>query len=427
MDPSGIIGIIGVAGQILATCTKLGLNWRDAPDDAKKFKSEVDGLHKTLWETYNHLIQNPDFISAFEGKHSSVLSNLAAPSNSDDSALLFTCKEELEDVLGSLQKRLGGSRFGWGRLKAAFFNEKTQSAIENVQRRYQDINSKILIDNTTLAVNTSLEVQSTRKELAERHLDEKKRKILDWITPIDFAAQQIDNLERRQEGTGQWLLEAPEFQAWIKEDRKTLFCPGMPGAGKTMLSSIVIEHLQHEFDEDPTVGIAYIFCNFRRYDEQKPRELLGSILKQLYWAMPAGLNDVEKVYEEHKSPTGYTPMSTPEVIACLRSVISCFDKVYILLDALDECRRDEGYRDILLTTVMGLNKTANVNCFATSRRIPEIETHFEDAMWIEIQATDDDVMRFLDGHMSKLPSAVRKSKELQDEVKNGIVHAVQEM
>ncbi|KAF4812486.1 Vegetative incompatibility protein HET-E-1 [Colletotrichum siamense] len=427
MDPSGIIGIIGVAGQILATCTKLGLNWRDAPDDAKKFKSEVDGLQKTLWETYNHLIQNPDFITAFEGKHSSVLSSLAAPSNSDDSALLFTCKEELEDVLKSLQKRLGGSRFGWERLKATFSNEKTQSAIENVQRRCQDINSKILIDNTTLAVNTNLEVQSTRKELTERHLDEKKRKILDWITPIDFAAQQIDNLERRQDGTGKWLLESPEFQTWIKEDRKTLFCPGMPGAGKTMLSSIVIEYLQQEFDEDLTVGIAYLFCNFRRHDEQKPRELLASILKQLYWAMPTGLNDVEKIYEKHKSPTGYTPMSTPEVIACLRSVTSCFDKVYILLDALDECRGDEGYRDELLKTVLGLSKTASVNVFATSRHIPEIESHFDDATSVEIQATDEDVMNFLDGHIYKLPQVVRKNGELQREIKHIIVQAVQGM
>ncbi|KAK2745972.1 ankyrin repeat protein [Colletotrichum kahawae] len=427
MDPSGIIGIIGVAGQILATCTKLGLNWRDAPADAKKFKSEVDGLQKTLWETYNHLIQNPDFISAFEGKHSAVLSNLAAPSNSDDSAMLFTCKTELEDVLKGLQKRLGGSRFGWERLKATFSNEKTQSAIENVQRRCQDINSKILIDNTAILVNTNLEVRSTRKELTERHLDEKKREILDWITPIDFAAQQIDNLERRQEGTGQWLLESPEFQTWIDEDRKTLFCPGMPGAGKTMLSSIVIEHLQDRFGQDSTVGIAYLFCNFRRHKEQKPRDLLASILKQLYWAMPAGLNDVEKTYEKHKSPKDHTPMSTPEVIACLRSVISCFDKVYILADALDEFRGDEGYRDELLKTVLGLSTTANVNILATSRHIPEIESYFDDAPSVEIRATDEDVMEFLDGHMHKLPQAVRKSNELQSEVKRSIVRAVQGM
>ncbi|KAJ3951499.1 hypothetical protein N0V92_012088 [Colletotrichum tropicale] len=316
MDPSGIIGIIGVAGQILATCTKLGLNWRDAPDDAKKSKSEIDGLHKTLWETYNHLIQNPDFITAFEGKHSSVLSSLAAPSNSDDSALLFTCKEELEDVLKSLQKRLGGSRFGWERLKATFSNEKTQSAIENVQRRCQDINSKILIDNTAIAVNTNLEVRSTRRHLEERHLDENKKEILDWITPIDFAAQQVDNLERRQDGTGQWLLESAEFQTWIEEDRKTLF---------------------YEF------------------------------------------------------------------------------------------RADEGYRDQLLKTVLGLSKSANVNIFATSRHIPEIESHFEDAPSVEIRATDEDVTKFLDGHMYKLPQAVRKSKELQGEIKHSIVQAVQGM
>ncbi|KAF4843016.1 Vegetative incompatibility protein HET-E-1 [Colletotrichum siamense] len=427
MDPSGIIGIIGVAGQILATCTKLGLNWRDAPDDAKKFKSEIDGLNKTLWETYNHLIQNPDFISAFEGKHSAVLSNLAAPSNSDDSALLFTCKEELENVLKSLQKRLGGSRFGWERLKATFSNEKTQSAIENVQRRCQDINSKILIDNTTLAANTNIEVRSTRKHLEEKHLDEKKQKILDWITPIDFAAQQIDNLERRQEGTGQWLLESQEFQTWIEEDRKTLFCPGMPGAGKTMLSSIVIEHLQDRFGQDSTVGIAYVFCNFRRHDQQKPRDLLASILKQLYWAIPTGLNDVEQAYKRHESPTANTPMSTPEIISCLRSVMSCFDKVYILADALDEFRADEGYRDQLLKTVLGLSKSASVNIFATSRHIPEIESHFEDAPSVEIRATDEDVTKFLDGHMYKLPQAVRKSKELQGEIKHSIVQAVQGM
>ncbi|KAJ0378089.1 hypothetical protein COL26b_003749 [Colletotrichum chrysophilum] len=425
MDPSGIIGIIGVAGQILATCTKLGLNWRDATDDAKKFKSEVDALHKTLWETYNHLIQNSDFISAFDGKHSAVLSNLVAPSNSDDSALLFTCKEELEDVLKSLQKRLGGSRFGWERLKATFSNEKTQSAIENVQRRCQDINSKILIDNTTLAVNTDLEVRSTRKELTERHLDEKKKKILDWITPIDFAAQQIDNLERRQEGTGQWLIDSPEFQTWIEEDRKTLFCPGMPGAGKTMLSSIVIEHLQDRFDQDSTIGIAYIFCNFRRHEEQKPRELLSSILKQLYWYMPAGLNEIEKAYEKHQY--GSSPMSTDEIMEWLRSVTSYLTKIYVLVDALDECRGDGGYRDTFLTMILGLHETANVNIFATSRYIPEIESYFDDAQSIEIRASDGDVMKFLNGHMYKLPKAVTKNKELQGEIKHKIVQAVQGM
>ncbi|KAI8295321.1 Vegetative incompatibility protein HET-E-1 [Colletotrichum sp. SAR11_240] len=380
MDPSGIIGIIGVAGHIITTCTKLGLNWRYAPDDAKKLKIEVESLHKTLWETYNHLIQNPDFISAFEGKHSAVLSE-AAPSDSDDSSLLITCKQELDDVLKGLQKRLDGSRFGRERLKATVFGERTESAIESLQRRCQVINNMISIDNARLAANTNIEVRSTRKHLEERHFDEKKKEILHWITPIDFAAQQIDNLERRQEGTGLWFLDSPEFQSWVKEDGKILFCPGMPGAGKTMLTSIVIEHLQQKFGEDPAVAVTYLFCNFRRHDELKPRGLLASILKQLYLYMPAGPNEVAKAYEKHQGGS----------------------------------------------SLLGLNEIANVNCLATSRHIPEIETYFEDTPSVEIRATDEDVMEFLDGQMYKLPQAVRKSKELQSEVKHGIVRAVQGM
>nr|XP_036582598.1 ankyrin repeat protein [Colletotrichum truncatum]KAF6791303.1 ankyrin repeat protein [Colletotrichum truncatum] len=425
MDPSGIIGIIGVVAHILTTCSKLGLSWRDAPEDAKKFKSEMDGLHKTLLETYNHLIQNPDFISAFEGKHSAVLSNLATPSSPGDANLLSACQEELDHVLKGLKKQISGSRFGWERFKAMLSGERTQSAIENLQRRCQVINSMISIDNTTLAVNTNLEIRSTRKQLSEMHLDERKREILDWITPLDFASQQTDNLERRQEGTGQWLLDSPEFRTWVQEDRKTLFCPGMPGAGKTMLSSIVIEDLQNRVGGDPEVGIAYLFCNFRRHHEQKPRDLLASVLKQLYWAMPAGPNEVEEAYDQHL--LGTSPMSTQEIVRCIQSVTMCFAKVYILVDALDECRRDEGYLDTLLTTILGLAEAANVNCFATSRHIPEIESYFDGAISIEIQATDDDVMKFLDGHMSKLPLAVKKSMELQGEIKNRIIQAVQGM
>ncbi|KAE9577641.1 hypothetical protein CGMCC3_g6126 [Colletotrichum fructicola] len=192
-----------------------------------------------------------------------------------------------------------------------------------------------------------------------------------------------------------------------------------------MLSSIVIEHLQDRFDQDSTIGIAYIFCNFRRHEEQKPRELLSSILKQLYWYMPAGPNEIEKAYEKHQY--GSSPMSTDEIMEWLRSVTSYLTKIYVLVDALDECRGDGGYRDTFLTMILGLHETANVNIFATSRYIPEIETYFDDAQSIEIRASDGDVMKFLNGHMYKLPEAVTKNKELQGEIKHKIVQAVQGM
>ena len=82
--------------------------------------------------------------------------------------------------------------------------------------------------------------------------------LLIWLSPVDYRKQQGDFFNTYQEGTGQWFLESSEFQRWLNEDSKTLFCPGIPGAGKTIMSSIIVNYLYSKFDGDENVGIAYI-------------------------------------------------------------------------------------------------------------------------------------------------------------------------
>lgn len=79
-----------------------------------------------------------------------------------------------------------------------------------------------------------------------------------------------------------------------------LFCPGIPGAGKTILTSIVVDHLYTKFQKDTDIGIAYLYCNFRRQDEQKAKELLASLLKQLAQGLPSLPESVKSLYDSHK-------------------------------------------------------------------------------------------------------------------------------
>jgi Cdc6-like AAA superfamily ATPase len=67
------------------------------------------------------------------------------------------------------------------------------------------------------------------------------------------------------------------YQAWLKTSKQTLFCPGIPGAGKTICTSIVVDNLNTQFQNDSRTGIAYIYCNFRRQGEQKVGDLLASL------------------------------------------------------------------------------------------------------------------------------------------------------
>jgi hypothetical protein len=48
-------------------------------------------------------------------------------------------------------------------------------------------------------------------------------------------------------------------------------------------------------------------------------------------------------------------------------------------------------------------------------------------MLLEIRANNEDVQRYLDGHMSRLPSFVSRSSDLKEEIKSEIIKAVDGM
>jgi hypothetical protein len=259
--------------------------------------------------------------------------------------------------------------------------------------------------------------------MRERH--EEHQAILDWLTPIDYTAQQQDFITRQQAGTGQWLLDSAEFQAWLKADKQTLFCPGIPGAGKTILTAVTINDLTTRFQNDSGVGIAYLYCNFRRKDDQKAQDLLASLLKQLSQQRSSLPDSVNSLYGRHKDKR--TRPSLEEILGILQAVAAAYSRVFIIIDALDECQISDGCRQRFLSGLFNLHAKCGVNLFATSRPISNIEKEFEGIPMLEIRASEEDVRRYLEGHMFRLPGFVVRSLKLQEEIKTKIVKAVNGM
>ena len=267
--------------------------------------------------------------------------------------------------------------------------------------------------------------QDNMVTLVRSQEDQGRQTILDWITPIDYAPQQRDFITRRQQGTGQWLLDSIEFKTWVKNDKQTLFAPGIPGAGKTILMSIVVDELTTRFSNDPTIGIAYIYCNFRRQEEQKIDDLLASLLKQLAESQPSLPVTVEELYDRLK--TKRTRPTLDEILGSLQMVMAAYSRVFIIIDALDECPVSNVCRQRFLSGLFNLSTKCGANLFATSRPISSIEKVFEGNPMLEIRASEDDVRRYLDSYMFRLPGFVVRSPELQEEIKTDIVKAVDGM
>jgi hypothetical protein len=114
---------------------QFGLDWKDAPSDARAFRVELQSLQTVLKETEKNVAQNPDFINAFEGRHSTILSQLGGQSQ-DIAAkfILSACKTELENMVRDLRKRAQSHGVSWEVLKGAFTAKKTREAVENLHR-----------------------------------------------------------------------------------------------------------------------------------------------------------------------------------------------------------------------------------------------------------------------------------------------------
>ena len=282
--------------------------------------------------------------------------------------------------------------------------------------------------NTNIGFLTAFNGRLTRDNVVKlvRHQENQEwQTVLNWLTQIDFVSQQNDFITRRQAGTGQWLLDSTEYQSWRETKKQTLFCPGIPGAGKTILTSIVVEELTTRFSNDPTIGIAYIYCNFRREDEQKIENLLASLLKQLAESQPSLPGTVTELYDLHK--TKRTQPSLDEISRSLQVVTTLYSRVFIIVDALDECQILDGCRQRFLSSLFNLQAKCGANLFATSRPISSIEKEFEGNSKLEIRASEEDVRKYLNGHLFRLPGFVSRSPELQEEIKTDIVKAVDGM
>ncbi|KAF5548267.1 ankyrin protein [Fusarium mexicanum] len=268
---------------------------------------------------------------------------------------------------------------------------------------------------------TVLQTDSNIREV-KRKMDKKEDiEILEWLTPINYGPQHSDILSQRQEGTGKWLLISKEFQNWV-DTGKTMFCPGVPGAGKTIITSIVINELTTRFGDDDTVGIAYIYGNYRQHDEQRLDHLLVSLLKQLVQGLSSMPATVKSLYNKHNIK-GTRP-SVEEVSTTIQSVAGLFTQVYIIVDALDELQAIDGCRNRFLAQIFKLQAQCATKFFTTSRFIPEIIDMLEASTMIEIRAHDEDVLRFLDSKLSQSGQLLQTNREI---IKTEIIKAVDGM
>ncbi|KAF5254912.1 hypothetical protein FANTH_408 [Fusarium anthophilum] len=242
-----------------------------------------------------------------------------------------------------------------------------------------------------------LKTDHITERVDQQHLHE----ILDWFGPSDNGSRQSSLLDQHEEGTCEWFLTSAEFQDWIKSQHGLLFCPGLPGAGKTFLVSIAIRYLQSLFSSGGNTSIAYHYCDLRHQESETINLILSSILKQLARCHESLPEAMRTLHTTHKKRD--TRPSLQEIK---------------IIDGLDECLV---WRELMTE----LRSLQGVNILATSRVIPEISNDkgLEGSTVLEVHARETDIRKYLAKSMPKLGRFVVNNEQLQEDVYKAILGA----
>ncbi|KFZ19764.1 hypothetical protein V501_00497, partial [Pseudogymnoascus sp. VKM F-4519 (FW-2642)] len=171
-----------------------------------------------------------------------------------------------------------------------------------------------------------------------------------------------------------WILQDPQYISWKDgDDVCLLWIKGGAGKGKTMISIGLIERLSRPQDESTVV--TYFFCQNADYELNTLEAIIKGLILQL-------VNQRGDLKESLRRRWDTRNERFDEDVTSWRTLWHIFlemlhrckcPRVYVIVDALDECQ-DDGMADLLKLIVRtGLDQPSKIKWLLTSRPLDSAE------------------------------------------------------
>lgn len=169
----------------------------------------------------------------------------------------------------------------------------------------------------------------------------------------------------------EWIFENPQYCIWQKDDDiRLLWIWGGAGKGKTMMTIGLVEQLS----QDSTSIVTYFFCHDADYELNSISGIIKGLIQQLIRQRRELLELLQRRWDA-------THACYKENISSWRILWDIFieminhcrrQRVYVVVDALDECR-NEGMAEFLRIIVRTGLDYPNVRWLLTSRPLDDAD------------------------------------------------------
>ncbi|KAK2035754.1 hypothetical protein LZ31DRAFT_621606 [Colletotrichum somersetense] len=223
------------------------------------------------------------------------------------------------------------------------------------------------------------QIRSATKSLQQ---SQRFQEVMKWLSPPDPSTNYNQACQQRHECTGQWFPESEEHSEWEKSPKSSLWLHGIPGYGKTILSSTVIKDLSNT--EPYAKSLLYFYFDFTDTSKQSLEKAVRSLIAQLYSKSQDIQAHLDSLYSSCKNASR--------------------QPIWIVLDALDECLKRTGLsNEGLLYWIEGVLNLPQVNIHLLVTSRPEhdiksaLERYVDNQIPLQSDLVTDDIRAYVHG------------------------------
>ncbi|KAK0706095.1 hypothetical protein B0T26DRAFT_725418 [Lasiosphaeria miniovina] len=411
MDPlsiaASIFAVIQIADRVISLCKFYLELASDAPSDLRVILIEASAL-KAILDNIQFLASNghgPVSLNTLIGKEGPVegcrkaLHHMSAlfPAESAQGTLGIKSKrQKVAEMLHTL---------GW-----SFKETKARRLLAEVVQHKTTLNLALTVDIS----HDIKKIKGKAGEIQTALSGIERRDVYKWLEGIDPSSLHHRACSQYEPGTGGWVLRSDDWKAWISGPNRALWIHGIPGAGKTVLASHLIENVKTRCNAGDAAksrnAYVYYYCYFG-HNTDEALHFLRWIIRQLGRAadtMPANLY---KLYRRGEGP------SLSDLFYVLEEMMEAFDCVYVILDAIDESMPRTNLLKVLrdLITDPRFSKT---RVLATSREYLDIEESMKGistSISMRNPLLDEDIRLFVQAQLKTHPKLRLWPASVQDE------------
>ncbi|KAK7935021.1 hypothetical protein PG985_000516 [Apiospora marii] len=426
-DPLSIAGSLAGLAQITAstfiTVFKYVKDVQSAKDDVDKLAREIRnfyGIVQNLYLLCTGLEQTGSRKPTLEGSQVMLCT-----------ATLSRIEKKVDRA--SKKHHAGGSKGRIQSLKWPFSKNETKELLEELERHKSTINTALAADTIdllmqSLGIQNQMQNKLDRAQTAIEKLkriqddfmrDEKNKAVERFFLPVNPMHGFQSNIRLKQEDTGHWFHQSYELLNWMAIPNSKLWLSGIPGSGKSVMCASLIERVVNVCGNAQKAAAikgdaaVFFFCDYKVSESQQ----LVNILQVLALQLARQHKDAFDILEDYfESLVGGDSLpkdpESPKLLELMSLMCKPFSKVFVIVDALDEC--DKHCAEVVQGLKHLATDTLNMSIAVFSRNEPMIRDELvESYTHLEIAAHTEDLELFVGAELQRRQLAPTEIKEIR--------------